>query len=172
MKEPTKVSATISAGGQPSEEDIAALKAAGYRKIINLRRPGEQNQPLDPQAQGEVVTGLGMAYAHIPVDPKNLHPSSAAAVIKEIEEADGPVYVHCAPLRTHCSPMARASLPTPSSRRPKRSARPSRMKDSRPSSTKSLTGNRSASHQDHPSPEGWAACHCQSTPRRMGSSIS
>ncbi|MBN9261283.1 MAG: tyrosine-protein phosphatase [Hyphomicrobium sp.] len=96
MKEPTKVSATISAGGQPSEEDIAALKAAGYRKIINLRRPGEQNQPLDPQAQGEVVTGLGMAYAHIPVDPKNLHPSSAAAVIKEIEEADGPVYVHCA----------------------------------------------------------------------------
>ncbi len=96
MKEPTKVSAKISAGGQPSEEDIAALKAAGYRKIINLRRPGEQNQPLDPQAQGAVVTGLGMAYAHIPVDPKNLHPSSAAAVIKEIEEADGPVYVHCA----------------------------------------------------------------------------
>lgn len=96
MKEPTKVSATISAGGQPSEEDIVALKAAGYRKIINLRRPGEQNQPLDPQAQGEVVTRLGMAYAHIPVDPKNLDPSSAAAVIKEIEEADGPVYVHCA----------------------------------------------------------------------------
>lgn len=96
MKEPTKVSAMISAGGQPSEDDIAALKAAGYRKIINLRRPGEPNQPLDPQAQGVVVTGLGMAYAHIPVDPKNLHPSSAAAVIKEIEEADGPVYVHCA----------------------------------------------------------------------------
>lgn len=96
MKEPTKVSAKISAGGQPSEEDIAALKAAGYRKIINLRRPGEQNQPLDPQAQGAVVTGLGMAYAHIPVDPKNLDPSSAAAVFKEIEEADGPVYVHCA----------------------------------------------------------------------------
>ena len=96
MKEPTKVSATISAGGQPSEEDIAALKAAGYRKIINLRRPGEQNQPLDPQAQAEVVTGHGMAYAHIPVDPKNLHPSSAAAVIKEIEEAAGPVYIHCA----------------------------------------------------------------------------
>ena len=96
MKEPTKVSATISAGGQPSEEDIAALKAAAYRKTITMRRPGSQNQPLDPQAQGEVVTGLGMAYAHIPVDPKNLHPSSAAAVIKEIEEADGPVYVHCA----------------------------------------------------------------------------
>jgi uncharacterized protein (TIGR01244 family) len=98
MKEPTKVSAKISAGVQPNEEDIAALKAAGYRKIINLRRPGEPNQPLplDPQAQGDVVASMGMAYAHIPVDPKNLDPSSAAAVTKEIEEADGPVYIHCA----------------------------------------------------------------------------
>lgn len=96
MKEPIKVNSMISGGGQPSEEDIAALKAAGYRKIINLRRAGEPNQPLDPHAQGEVVARAGMAYAHIPVDPKNLDPSSAAAVAKAIEDADGPVYVHCA----------------------------------------------------------------------------
>ncbi len=96
MKEPTKVSATISAGVQPSEEDIAALKAAGYRKIINLRRAGEPNQPLDPDAQGAIVTGLGMTYAHIPVDPMDLHPSSAAAVMKEVADSDGPVYIHCA----------------------------------------------------------------------------
>jgi uncharacterized protein (TIGR01244 family) len=96
MKEPTKVSAKISAGGQPTEEDIAALKALGVRKIINLRRPGEQNQPLDPAAQGDVVMRAGMEYLHIPVDPKNLEPSSAAAVAKAIEETDGPVYVHCA----------------------------------------------------------------------------
>ena len=96
MKDLTKVSDMISAGGQPSEADIAALKAAGYRKIINLRRPGEQNQPLDPQAWGDVVTAAGLAYAHIPVDPTNLHPSSAAAVTQAVEEADGPVYIHCA----------------------------------------------------------------------------
>lgn len=96
MKEPTKVSATISAGGQPSEEDIAGLKAAGYRKIINLRRPGEQNQPLDPHAEGAVVRAAGMDYLHVPVDPKNLDPSSAAAVIKAVEEAGGAVFIHCA----------------------------------------------------------------------------
>ncbi len=96
MKEPTKVSAKISAGGQPTEEDIAALKAKGVRKIINLRRDGEQNQPLDPAAEGDVVKGAGMEYLHIPVDPKNLDPSSSAAVTKAIEESDGPVYVHCA----------------------------------------------------------------------------
>lgn len=96
MKEPIKVSAKVSAGGQPSEEDIAALKAAGVRKVINLRREGEQNQPLDPAAEGEAVKRAGLEYLHIPVDPKNLDPSSAAAVAKAIEESDGPVYVHCA----------------------------------------------------------------------------
>jgi protein tyrosine phosphatase (PTP) superfamily phosphohydrolase (DUF442 family) len=60
MKEPTKVSAKISAGGQPTEEDIAALKAKGVRKIINLRRDGEQNQPLSPAAEGDEVKGAGM----------------------------------------------------------------------------------------------------------------
>ena len=96
MKEPIKVNAKVSAGGQPTEEDIAALKASGVRKIINLRREGEQNQPLDPAAEGEAVKRAGMEYLHIPVDPKNLDPSSAAAVTKAIEESDGPVYVHCA----------------------------------------------------------------------------
>lgn len=96
MKDPIKVNAKVSGGGQPSEEDIAALKAAGYRKIINLRRAGEPNQPLDPQAQGEAVKRAGMEYVHIPVDPKNLNPSSAEAVAKAVAAADGPVYVHCA----------------------------------------------------------------------------
>jgi len=96
MKEPTKVNAKISAGGQPSEEDIAALKAAGVKKIINLLREGEQNQPLDPKAEGDVVRRAGLEYLHVPVDPKNLDPSSAAAVTKAIEETDGAVYVHCA----------------------------------------------------------------------------
>jgi uncharacterized protein (TIGR01244 family) len=96
VKEPIKVNAKISAGGQPSEEDIAALKAAGVRKIINLRRAGEQNQPLDPTAEGEAVKRAGLEYVHVPVDPKNLDPSSAEAVAKAIEETDGPVFVHCA----------------------------------------------------------------------------
>jgi uncharacterized protein (TIGR01244 family) len=96
MKDPIKVNAKISGGGQPDESDIAALKAAGYRKIINLRRAGEPNQPLDPQAQGDAVTRAGMEYVHIPVDPKNLNPSSAEAVAKAVAASDGPVYVHCA----------------------------------------------------------------------------
>ena len=42
------------------------------------------------------MTRAGMEYLHIPVDPKNLDPSSAEAVAKAIAASDGPVYVHCA----------------------------------------------------------------------------
>lgn len=96
MKEPIRINAKISAGGQPDEADMAALKRSGVRKIINLRRAGEQNQPLDPKAEGEAAARAGLEYMHIPVDPKNLDPSSADAVAKAIDASDGPVYVHCA----------------------------------------------------------------------------
>src|SRR3989304_5097128 len=97
MKPPVKIDGRISAGGQPTEDDLAALKAQGVKTIINLRRPGEQNQPLDPQAEGQVAAGLGLAYVHIPVDPKNLDPKQADAVAAAIKAAaSGGVYVHCA----------------------------------------------------------------------------
>lgn len=97
MKPPVKIDGRISAGGQPTEADIAELHAAGVRTIINLRRPGEQNQPLDPAAEGVAATRAGLGYVHIPVDPKNLDPKQVDAVATAIAAAaSGGVYVHCA----------------------------------------------------------------------------
>lgn len=96
MKEPVKIDQRVSVGGQPSEADIAELCAAGVCTVINLRRPGEQNQPLDPVAEGDVATRAGLAYVHIPVDPKNLDPLQVEQVAKAIAASAGPVYVHCA----------------------------------------------------------------------------
>lgn len=97
MKPPVKIDSRISAGGQPTEADLADLMAQGVRTVINLRRPGEQNQPLDPHTEGQVATGLGLAYVHIPVDPKNLDPNQLDAVAAAIKAAaSGGVYVHCA----------------------------------------------------------------------------
>lgn len=97
MKPPVKIDSRISAGGQPSEDDLAALKASGVRTIINLRRPGEQNQPLDPIAEGAAAANLGLGYVHIPVDPKNLDPTQVDAVATAIKAAaSGGVYIHCA----------------------------------------------------------------------------
>ena len=97
MKDPIKVNSRVSAGGQPTEADLAQLHATGVRTVINLRRPGEQGQPLDPAAEGVEAKKAGLNYVHIPVDPKNLDPAQAAQVAAAIKDAgEGGVFVHCA----------------------------------------------------------------------------
>ena len=94
MKPPVKIDGRVSTSGQPSEEHFAQMHADGVRTIINLRRPGEQNQPLDPVAQGDLVRRAGLDYVHIPVDPKNLSAAQLDAVAKAIADSPGPVLVH------------------------------------------------------------------------------
>lgn len=68
-----KISERISVGGQPTEDDLKLLKAEGFVGIINLRRDGEQNQPLSPAEQGFAAAAAGLKYFNIPVnsaDPK------------------------------------------------------------------------------------------------------
>lgn len=94
MKPPVKIDDRVSTGGQPGAEHIADLAASGVRTIINLRRHGEQNQPLDPAAMGDVVRAAGLAYVNIPVDPKNLTAEKLDEVARAIEASPGPCLVH------------------------------------------------------------------------------
>lgn len=94
MKPPVKIDGRISTGGQPTEAHLAELKAQGYQTIINLRRPGEQNQPLDPAAEGDVARAAGFNYVSIPVDPKNLSPAQVDEVARAMAASPGPCLVH------------------------------------------------------------------------------
>ena len=94
MKPPVKIDGRVSTGGQPSEAHLAQLHADGIRTVINLRRPGEQNQPLDPAAEGDAAKRAGLAYVNIPVDPKNLSAAQVDAVAQAIQASPGPVLVH------------------------------------------------------------------------------
>jgi uncharacterized protein (TIGR01244 family) len=94
MKPPVKIDGRLSTGGQPDEADLAQLYADGVRTVINLRRPGEQNQPLDPAAEADAAKRAGLAYVSIPVDPKNLDPAQVDAVAKAMAASSGPVLVH------------------------------------------------------------------------------
>lgn len=94
MKPPIKIDARVSTAGHPDENTLAQLHAEGVRRVINLRRPGEQNQPLAPDAQGDAVERAGMEYVHIPVDPKNLSAVQLDAVAQAIASSPGPVLVH------------------------------------------------------------------------------
>lgn len=94
MKPPIKIDGRVSTGGQPSEVHFSQLHADGIRTVINLRRPGEQNQPLDPAAAGEFAQSAGLEYICIPVDPKNLSAAQVDAVAAAIKAAPGPVLIH------------------------------------------------------------------------------
>lgn len=79
-------------GGQPTDEQLAALADAGYKTIINLRRPDERGT----RGEAETVAGLGMAYVSLPVDGADgLTEENAAALAAALAEAERPLLLHC-----------------------------------------------------------------------------
>jgi protein tyrosine phosphatase (PTP) superfamily phosphohydrolase (DUF442 family) len=58
------VSDDLGTAGQPTAEQLAAVKAAGYDVVINLALG---TTPRDLPREADLVTGQGMEYIHIPV---------------------------------------------------------------------------------------------------------
>lgn len=50
--------------GQPTEQQLRRVGAAGYAAVINLALPTSDHALAN---EGGIVTALGMAYAHLPV---------------------------------------------------------------------------------------------------------
>lgn len=81
---------------QPSDGDLAAARAAGYRTVVNFRAPGEPGF-VDERA---AVEALGMRYVAIPVsglDATAAHADALALVFTDglADGAAGPVLMHC-----------------------------------------------------------------------------
>ncbi len=55
----------LGTSGQPSREQFAEIAEAGYGTVINLALPDSDHAIAD---EGAIVTGLGMRFAHLPVD--------------------------------------------------------------------------------------------------------
>lgn len=81
-------------GGQPTEANFQALKAAGVSVVIDLRDPNEA-RPLNEPA---VVTGLGMQYVNIPIGPMTVLDDALMDRILAVlrAHADDKVLMHCA----------------------------------------------------------------------------
>jgi uncharacterized protein (TIGR01244 family) len=88
------LSPALATSGQPTEAQLAAVKAAGFQRVINLAPHGLENSLPD---EAGVVTALGMDYVHIPVDFKNPTDSDFSAFCSAMAQAsDQKVLVHCA----------------------------------------------------------------------------
>jgi protein tyrosine phosphatase (PTP) superfamily phosphohydrolase (DUF442 family) len=59
------VSESLATAGQPSEEQLAAVAAAGFEVVVNLALHSDLRYSLKDEAAA--VASLGMEYIHIPV---------------------------------------------------------------------------------------------------------
>ena len=88
-----RITPRITTSGQPSEVELAELKAMGVRCIVNLG-PHHNKGALDDEA--DTLTGLGMVYDYIPVEfetPTDDDFDRFKAVLKA--NPDDMIHVHC-----------------------------------------------------------------------------
>lgn len=83
-------------GGQPTSNDLDGLAAQGVVAVVNLRRPGEPDQPLSPDAEGDRVRAAGLDYLHLPIGGAPIERAEVAEFGRFLQaQTSGKVLVHC-----------------------------------------------------------------------------
>ena len=84
----------LGTAGQPTEEQFRAIRAAGFEAVVNLALPTSDHALAN---EGSIVTGLGMAYVHLPVDFKTPAARDFRTFCRMMAAFEGRrVFVHCA----------------------------------------------------------------------------
>ena len=95
MSERHKISERVTVGAQVSEAEVKRLAGEGFKSVVNLREPGEQDQPVTPDDERRMVEAAGMTYLHIPVSGKDMRPEQVDRFRRELKALPGPAFVHC-----------------------------------------------------------------------------
>lgn len=91
----TRLDATVACAGATTVEAIPAIKAEGFKAIVNLRLPNEEGANVE--ASRSAAEAAGLKYFHIPfsgADPSTKAVDDFLAALKD--PANSPVLVHCA----------------------------------------------------------------------------
>lgn len=89
-----QISERIATSGQPTAEQFASIKQAGYELVINLALPTSSNALPNEK---EIVESPGMQYVHIPVIWENPTLEDVNQFFHVMEaNADKQIFVHCA----------------------------------------------------------------------------
>jgi protein tyrosine phosphatase (PTP) superfamily phosphohydrolase (DUF442 family) len=89
-----RISDAIGTAGQPTAAQFAAIKAAGYRVVVNLAMPDSTNALPN---EGALVAEQGMDYVHIPVVWERPTIGDLEQFFEVMDRYRGKrVFVHCA----------------------------------------------------------------------------
>jgi uncharacterized protein (TIGR01244 family) len=90
-----QVTRGLASSGQPDEQELADIAAAGYQMVINLALHDDPRYSLADEAG--TVASLGMKYVHIPVlfnAPTDADLEKFFAAMEQNKDAK--LWVHCA----------------------------------------------------------------------------
>jgi uncharacterized protein (TIGR01244 family) len=90
-----QISEDYSVSGQILPEDIAAVKAAGFKSVI-CNRPDNEQPGQPPVASVEAAArAAGLAFRYIPVVSGQITAENVSDQAAALEELEGPVFAYC-----------------------------------------------------------------------------
>ncbi|MBY6091569.1 protein tyrosine phosphatase family protein [Pseudooceanicola sp. 502str34] len=100
--EPRHITPRYSVSPQILPEDLPAIKAAGFTRVI-CNRPDAENPPeLQAAAMAEAAQAAGLDFVVLPLTHQTMTPENIAKQEALVAEAEGPVLAYCAS-GTRCS---------------------------------------------------------------------
>lgn len=90
-----QITGSYSVSPQITEDEVAAIKAAGFRSVICNRPDGEQPGQPSHDAIKAAVEAAGLSFRYIPVVSGQMTPQNVADQAAALKEAEGPVLAYC-----------------------------------------------------------------------------
>jgi protein tyrosine phosphatase (PTP) superfamily phosphohydrolase (DUF442 family) len=88
------ISDNLATSGQPTANQLIAIKAAGYTKIINLAPPAAENSLAN---EASILAKIGIEYINIPVDFSAPLAQDFQQFVSHMQsQKDQKIWVHCA----------------------------------------------------------------------------
>lgn len=90
-----QISEDYSVSGQIQPEEVAAIKAAGFKSVI-CNRPDDE-QPGQPSADSvkAAVEAAGLGFRYIPVVSGQITAENVEDQAEALDELEGPVFAYC-----------------------------------------------------------------------------
>ncbi|CCV06318.1 conserved hypothetical protein [Mesorhizobium metallidurans STM 2683] len=90
-----EISEDYSVSGQIQPEDVAAIRAAGFKSVI-CNRPDDE-QPGQPSADSvkAAAEAAGLAFRFIPVISGQITQENVEDQAEALDELEGPVFAYC-----------------------------------------------------------------------------
>lgn len=92
---PAALTPEFSVSPQITVEDVAVLKAQGFRAILCNRPDGEDAGQTPAAAIRDEAARLGLAFAHVPVLSGGIEPGDVVAFRETLAGLPGPVLAYC-----------------------------------------------------------------------------